>query len=64
MSFRDVKVGDTVHRLLAGLIPMNLPVEKVTEDLIICVGGWEFDRDTGVEVDDMIPMQVSHLVKE
>lgn len=63
MSFRDVKKGDTVHRMLAGTIPMDLIVTDITDDMIVTGGGWEFDRDTGVEVDDMIAGIVSHLVK-
>jgi len=63
MSFRDVQAGDTIHRMLAGTIPMDLVVERVTDDLIIARGGWEFDRDTGVEVDELITVQVSHLVR-
>ena len=50
--FEHVKVGDTVKRMLAGTIPMDLKVTEVTDDLIITAGGWEFDRKTGAEVDD------------
>jgi len=63
MSFRDIAVGDIVHRMLAGVIPMDLKVTEITDDLIITGGGWEFSRDTGVEIDDMISIPVSHLVK-
>lgn len=61
-KFRDIKTGDTVTRLLAGVIPMELRVTAVTEDRIICGGGWEFSRDTGVEIDKEISCPVSHLV--
>lgn len=71
-SYRDVEVGDVVLRLLAGVIPMSLIVTKVDDKLIYCgtddapgtmepVHGWTFDRDTGVEVDEDIPMAVSFL---
>ena len=63
MSFRHIKKGDTVRRLLAGVIPMDLLVVDVVGDRIICGGGWEFDRDTGIEIDDFISVHVSHLVE-
>jgi hypothetical protein len=63
-DFTDVKKDDTVLRMLAGTIPMKLSVTDVTEDRIICGGGWEFDRQTGYEIDDDIPVLVSYLVKE
>lgn len=54
--FLNVKEGDTVKRLLAEQLPMELKVCKVTEKLIYC-GPWEpeqcwtFDRETGIEED-------------
>lgn len=51
MSFRDLKVGDTVTRMLAGEIPIELKVTEVLQDKIIC-GAWEFCRSTGMEIDD------------
>ena len=54
-SFRHVQAGDTVLRLLAGVIPMELLVTAVDDQLIWCGpvnSGWAFDRDTGVEVDE------------
>ena len=63
LNFTDVKVGDTVTRLLAESIPMQLEVTDVTQDRIIC-GEWEFDRKSGIEVDDFIPMTISRLVKD
>jgi hypothetical protein len=62
-TFTHVKEGDTVRRMLAGVIPMDLPVTEITDTLIICGGGYEFYRDTGIEHDDFIPIQVSHLVE-
>jgi hypothetical protein len=55
MSFTDVKAGDTVLRLLAGTIPMELSVSEVDADFIYCGApgeGWKFDRETGAEVDE------------
>jgi len=49
-AFNDVKIGDTVTRMLAGTIPMKLKVTEVTDTLIVC-GSWSFDRATGVEED-------------
>lgn len=42
--------GDTVLRLLAGAIPMQLRVTSVDERLIHC-GSRTFDRETGLEED-------------
>jgi len=48
----EIKTGDLVLRWLVGCrTPMRLPVAEVTADRIICVGGWEFDRSTGDEID-------------
>lgn len=49
----EIKVGDTVTRLLCGCIPMQLKVSKITEDKIIC-GFWEFSKKTGCEIDDYL----------
>lgn len=49
-DFRHVKVGDTVRRMLAGVVPMDLVVSEIDDQLIHC-GDWTFDRDTGAEVD-------------
>lgn len=52
-----VAEGDVITRLLAGVIPMELKVTKVSERLIHCgtpcgTDEWTFDRSTGVEVDE------------
>ena len=60
MSF-DYKVGDTVVRMLAGIVRMELKVTEVTDEKIIC-GWWEFDKATGVEIDEDIGVPVSHLL--
>lgn len=53
-TFEHIKVGDTVTRMLAGVIPMQLKVTSVTDTLIKCgdEGGWWFDRKTGAEEDE------------
>jgi hypothetical protein len=38
--------------MLAGVIPMEMTVEKVEDGLIYMVGGWTFDQLTGVEEDE------------
>ena len=50
-SWRDAAPGDTITRMLAGSIQMELKVTEVTDTKIIC-GAWEFDRATGAEIDD------------
>jgi hypothetical protein len=54
MIFNDIKVGDVVTRMLAGTIPLELLVTEVTDTKIICGGGWEFDKATGAEIDDLL----------
>jgi hypothetical protein len=44
-------VGKFVTRFLAGTIPMRLRVTEVTATRVLC-GGYEFDRETGAEIDD------------
>jgi hypothetical protein len=51
MKFREIKEGDTVTRMLGGVLPMQLKVSKVTDTRIIC-GAWEFERQQGYEVDE------------
>jgi len=47
----QLKVGDTVTRLLAGSLPVELIVSEITEDKICC-GPWEFHPQTGGEIDE------------
>ncbi len=54
-----IKKGDVVERMLGFAIPCYLIVQEVTEDRIDC--GWEFDRNTGLEVDEDIPTTVSYI---
>lgn len=48
---KNIKIGDSVLRLLSGTIPMVLKVTDLTDELIIC-GDWTFDRKTGAEIDE------------
>ena len=48
-----VKKGDTVTRMLADQIPMELKVTGVSKTVIWC-GGWRFDKATGAELDDLL----------
>lgn len=49
----EIGSGDTVLRWIVGCgTPMPLIVKSVSDRRIICVGGWEFDRATGIEVDE------------
>lgn len=49
----NLKVGDTVRRIIANLIPMDLTITKIDEKLIHC-GDWTFDRVTGAEIDETL----------
>lgn len=48
---RDVRVGQTVVRMLGGEVPMDMKITAVTDTVIRC-GAWTFDRDTGAEIDE------------
>lgn len=61
-ALHAIKVGDIVERMLAFSISMPLRVTEVTEKKIEC-GWWEFDRDTGLEIDKDISHRVSYLRK-
>ena len=52
-GFEKVGVGDMVVRMLAGTLPMKLHVSRVTDQIITC-GDWEFDRETGAEIDELL----------
>jgi hypothetical protein len=45
-----LRVGDTVTRMLAGVVPMQLRITAMDDSLITC-GAWTFNRSTGGEVD-------------
>jgi hypothetical protein len=59
-EYRSIAVGDIIVRQLVFLIPMQLKVMELTEDRIIC-GFWEFDRNTGLEIDEDISHTVSYI---
>jgi hypothetical protein len=50
MCLEDMKVGDTVTRMMCGF-PMQLKVSTVTDDRIIC-GPWTFSKANGAEIDE------------
>lgn len=58
-QYRAIKPGDVIERMLGFAIPCYLEVEEVNETLILA--GWDFDRNTGLEVDDAIPTTVSYI---
>lgn len=47
---QGLQPGDKVQRML-GPVPMLLSVTRLTPDRVVC-GSWEFDRQTGAEIDD------------
>ena len=48
----EIAVGDFVLRWFVGIPkPMRLKVTQITADRIIC-GAWEFDRQSGAEIDE------------
>jgi hypothetical protein len=58
-QYHVIKVGDVIERMLGFSIPMYLKVGNVTDDVIDC--GWEFNRHTGIEIDEYIPTPVSYI---
>lgn len=58
-ELRAIKEGDIIQRMLAFCIPVYLRVDEVTEDSI--KAGWVFDRHTGLEIDEYIPITVSYI---
>lgn len=56
-----IKKGDVIERMLGFTIPVYLIVQEVTDDRIKC--GWEFDRNTGIEIDEDISTPVSYIRK-
>ena len=78
MSFRNLKVGDKVTRLLAQTIKMEMIVVAVKDKFIYCDAAqdrpmkglslwqhWKFDRDTGLEEEDRMSWtHPSKLIKE
>lgn len=60
-QYQAIKVGDVVERMLGFSIPMYLVVQEVTDTMIDC--NWIFDRKTGLEIDEDIPVTVSYISK-
>lgn len=58
-ELHSIKVGDVIERMLGFAIPVYLVVSEVTENRII--SAWEFDRNTGLEIDEDIPITVSYI---
>lgn len=62
MSFRHLKPGDRVIRMLAGIQPMTMEVTRVDDGVITCAavqddgslfrGDWTFNADNGGEIDE------------
>lgn len=61
-EYHSIKPGDIIERMLAFSIPMNLRVTSVIGNIITC-GHWEFERDTGLEIDEDISARVSYISK-
>ncbi len=53
-TLSDISVGDTVFRFIgSNAAPMLLRVTVVAQTRIIC-GEWQFDKETGAEIDDFL----------
>ena len=70
-SFRHLKVGDNVTRMLAGTIPMPMRVTKIDGHIITCVAleengdvvpycDWTFHADNGGEIDEELGWNPPH----
>jgi len=59
MTFNQnqIKVGDTVTRMLSGTIPMPLKVTVIDDEFIHC-GPWKFNKTFGYEVDEELGLGV------
>lgn len=57
-KFKNIKVGDSVTRMIDGQVFMKLNVTKIDDKLIYC-GDWTFDLNTGVEEDPELGWGVS-----
>lgn len=51
IGFNKIKIGDTVTRILAGGVPMQIKVSAIDDTLIHC-GPWKFSRKNGAEIDE------------
>lgn len=61
MDMSNIKVGDVVIRMLAGISPMKLKVSDIDKNFIYC-GPWMFDINTGNEFDEYLGISASHLI--
>lgn len=57
--FKHVKVGDIVHRDFSGKI-YQIRMTAVDDKLITAGMGWQFDRETGVEEDEVLQWGVKY----
>lgn len=57
--FENYKTGDIVTRMLGGILPQELTVTEVTDDLIIC-GPWRFSKTNGLEIDEDLGWDETH----
>jgi hypothetical protein len=59
-EYHSIKVGDVIVRMIAFCLPDQLIVNEVTANRIKA-GLWEFDRNTGIEIDEEISVPVSYI---
>lgn len=63
-QYNSIKPGDVIERMLAFCIPLYLIVSEVDDKFIYAgKGGWVFDRNTGLEIDEDISHTVSYIRK-
>lgn len=62
-EYNSIKTGDKLERMLAFCIPMPVIVQYVKDDVIYTAGGWTFDANTGLEIDEDISVTVSYISK-
>jgi hypothetical protein len=60
-DLHNIQEGDVIERMLGFQIPVYLIVKNITENTI--EAGWIFDRNTGLEIDEDIPLAVSYIRK-
>ena len=61
-EYNSIKAGDVIERMLGFIAPCYLEVVKV-ENNIIEASLWDFDANTGLEIDKDIPTTVSYISK-
>lgn len=60
-EYNSIEPGDKITRMLGFSVPMELLVRSVNDTTIDA--GWVFDRNTGLEIDEDIPVIVSYISK-